>query len=144
MATIAFICIFVMPVVYLLGLRHDISSAIATSAFGIGGMIVLGIIFGMKEFTIFKSFHSSSLSKISDSSLTSQSVDRLQNLSPNTVRTLSPDDQYSYYTKQIQKYTYLRLQISDGGSTHSQVEISKSRAYSAPNNEIQEEEILDA
>jgi hypothetical protein len=37
--------VFVMPIVFLLELRHDLSSAIANGAFGVSAIIVLMIVF---------------------------------------------------------------------------------------------------
>lgn len=98
-----------MPLVYLLKLRHDVSSSIATVAFGVGGIIVMLIVFGGKYLSFFKLTISTS-KVIDDSSINSKTMP-LQILSQDIVRSMNQDEQYEYYTKIIQKYTALRLQI---------------------------------
>ena len=108
-----------MPCVYLLGLRHDISSAIATTAFGIASLIVLGLIFGTKYLPMFGM--KTMLPKILDETYqeSSQSMSHTQYLSPDILRTMDPDDQYAYYTLQIRKYTLLRMSINNSSQEKS-------------------------
>ncbi len=123
-----------MCVVYLLGLRHDVSSAIATASFGFCGIIVLWIVFGFKYISIFRLVRS----QVSDlqrpysvgehtSLTTGRSITQV--LTPDMVRAMTPDEQYEYYTQQIQRFTNLRLELADGYSTNSQVELSKSPSF---------------
>jgi hypothetical protein len=46
--TILVICGLIFPIVFLLGITHDVSSAIASIGFGIASLLVLGILFGQK------------------------------------------------------------------------------------------------
>lgn len=116
---------------YILNLRHDVSSAIATSAFGFCGIFVLWLVFGFK----YLSWWCGTRSQVADirrphsTSIESQyqmSPTRpiSQNLSPDMIRTMTSEEQYAYYTQQIQRYTNLRLELSDNNSTNSQVEVS--------------------
>ena len=128
---IAVLGVFVMPLVYLLGLRHDISSAIANIAFGLGGIIVMAIVFGEKYFPFLKCIKSSS-SKVSDETQqpsSTHSFNNLQIFSQDIIRSMNPDEQYEYYTKIIQKYTTLRLQVNSGVSTNSRVEAKSKSKY---------------
>lgn len=90
-------------------------------AFGVCGIIVFSIIFGIKYYSFIKIKKNSG--KILDETYheSVQSFSQLQNLSPDMVRTLTVDEQYTYYTQQIQKYTLLRLKIdsSSGGQSET-------------------------
>jgi hypothetical protein len=122
---IAALSVFVMPIVYLLGLRHDISSSIANIAYGIGGILVLTIVFGCKYFSMLKLPNSAP--KVLDETQNSHTNTTLQLLSQDIIRSMKPDEQFEYYTRVIQKYTALRLQLNSGdnSSYNSQVEKSK-------------------
>jgi hypothetical protein len=120
-----------MPIVYVLGLRHDISSAIATVAFGVGGILVMGIVFGDKYFSLLKL--TSSTPKVLDATQPSSSQssatgpnNTVQLYSQAMIRSMKPDEQFEYYTKIIQKYTALRLQLNSGDSSASQMDSSNS------------------
>ena len=115
-----------MPIVYLLGLRRDISSSIANIAFGVGGILVIMIVFGEKYVSVLKltKYTPKVLDETQPSSRSSNTV--VQLFSQDMIRSMKPDEQYEYYTKIIQKYTALRLQLSSGESSCSQVD-SRSR-----------------
>jgi hypothetical protein len=125
---IAVFAVFVMPLVYLLGLEHQISSGIATVAFGVGGIAVLVTVFGEKFFSLPQLLSkSTSAPKVYDSSTQQTSVSghssAVQIFSQDVVRTMKPDEQFEYYTKIIQRYTALRLQLSSAdGSSASQLD----------------------
>jgi hypothetical protein len=120
---IAALSVFVMPIVYLLGLRHDISSAIATIAFGVGGILVMVIVFGEKFISLLK-LKRYGPKVLDETQQTSQSLgaNTFQLFSQEVIRSMQPDEQFEYYTKVIQKYTALRLQLTSGDSSCSQVE----------------------
>jgi hypothetical protein len=123
---IASFCVFVMPIVYLLGLRHDISSAIATAAFGFCGIIVLFIVFGFKFLTIFKiTVPTKIASDDLSSQFSTQNFSNLTTIPPEVLRTMSPEEQYGYYTQQIQRFIVLRLQIDAG----SEGKLSRSSSH---------------
>jgi hypothetical protein len=109
---IAALSVFVMPIVYLLGLRHDISSAIATLAFGVGGILVMVIVFGEKFISLLK-LKRYGPKVLDETQQTSQSLgsNTFQLFSQEVIRSMQPDEQFEYYTKVIQKYTALRLQL---------------------------------
>jgi hypothetical protein len=122
---IAVFAVFVMPLVYLLGLDHQISSGIATVAFGAGGIIVLVTVFGDKFFSLPQFARSTSAAKVYDSTQqlsVSGHSSAVQIFSQDVVRTMKPDEQFEYYTKIIQRYTALRLQLnSSDNSSASQL-----------------------
>jgi hypothetical protein len=123
---IAVFAVFVMPLVYLVGLEHDVASGIATVAFGLGGIIVLMTVFAEKFFSLPHFAKSKSTSKVYDStqqSSVSGTSNAVQIFSQDVVRTMKPDEQFEYYTKIIQKFTALRLQLNSGdGSSASQLD----------------------
>jgi hypothetical protein len=124
--------VFVLPIVYLLRLRHDVASAIATASFGFCGIIVLWLVFGVKYASIFRIFRSQITDlqrpySVGEPAPSGRSMTK--NLTPDMVRTMTPEEQYEYYTQQIQKFTNLRLELAEGNSTHSQIELSKSAAF---------------
>ena len=53
---------------------------------------------------------------------TAASSHTVQLFSQDVIRSMKPDEQYEYYTKIIQKYTALRLQLNSGDSSSSRVE----------------------
>jgi hypothetical protein len=105
-----------MPIVYLLGLRHDISSAIANGAFGITALIVLMIVFAEKFFSLPRCLKSQSSAKVLDETQPS-SCQTAQIFSQDVVRSMKPDEQFEYYTKIILKYSALRLQLNAADSS---------------------------
>jgi hypothetical protein len=117
-----------MPLVYMLGLRHDISSAIATVAFGVGGIVVMAIVFGGKYFALLKlkSYTPKVSSETQQTGTGTGHSNVVQLLSQDMIRSMKPDEQFEYYTKVIQKYTALRLQLNSGDSSNSQMDSSPS------------------
>jgi hypothetical protein len=125
--------VFVMPIYYLLKLRHDLSSAIANVAFSFTALIVLMVIFAHKFYSL--SHFAKSSAKVLDetrSQPTSGVSNTVQIFSQDVIRSMNPDEQFEYYTKIIMKYSALRLQISCGSENSSHVSVSASagRFYS--------------
>jgi hypothetical protein len=114
-----------MPLVYLFGLRNDISSAIANGAFGSTALIVLTIVFAEKYFPLFHFIksHSKVLDETQSPSGGASST-AVQIFSQDVVRAMKTDEQFEYYTKIIQKYTALRLQINCASENSSHVSAS--------------------
>jgi hypothetical protein len=123
--------VFVMPIVYLFGLRHDISSAIANGAFGVTALIVLMIVFAEKYFPLFSltKSHSKVLDETQPTSGVSSAA--VQIFSQDVVRAMKADEQFEYYTKIIQKYTALRLQINCASEYSSHATASGHVVYLA-------------
>jgi archaellum biogenesis protein FlaJ (TadC family) len=107
--------VFVMPLVYLLGLSHDISSAIANGAFGAVAILVMLIVFADKYYSLLR-LSNRSTTKVFDEATHSVtggvSSAPLQIFSPDVIRSMKPDEQFEYYSRIIVKYTALRLQIN--------------------------------
>jgi hypothetical protein len=131
-----------MPVVYLLGLRHDVASAIANGAFGATAIIVMLIIFADKYFSLSK--YSKSTIKVLDvQPISGISANTVQIFSQDIVRSMKPDEQFEYYTKVIQKYSALRLQLNSGDSSFgSQGSAAESGSRSGHHNAITEDRLV--
>jgi hypothetical protein len=135
--------VFVMPIVFLFGLRHDISSAIANGAFGLVAILVLMIVFSHKYYSLTHIARSGS--KVFDTtqpqspSFASVASPTVQILSQDVVRSMNPDDQFEYYTKIIQKYSALRLQLNCGSENSSHMSNSASGHGYAPAVPLDEE-----
>jgi hypothetical protein len=102
-----------MPLVYLLGLGHHITSAIANGAFGAVAIIVLLIVFADKYFSVPHFLRAKSGAKVQDEA----SCHTVQIFSQDMIRSMKPDEQFEYYTKVILKYSALRLQLNSGDSS---------------------------
>jgi hypothetical protein len=127
--------VFVMPIVFLLELRHDISSAIANGAFGVSAIIVLMIVFADKYYSL--TTFAKSKSKVwtdTQTPTTGVSTSAVQIFSQDVVRSMTPDEQYEYYTKVIQKYSDLRLRLNCGSenSSHASISAASGHGYALP------------
>jgi hypothetical protein len=58
------------------------------------------------------------------------------------IRSMKPDEQFEYYTKVIQKYTALRLQLNSGDSSISQMDSSPSNQISLSHDGSAEDGLL--
>jgi hypothetical protein len=83
----------------------------------------MGIVFGDKYFSLLKI--TSSTPKVLDSTQQPSSHsstshgNALQLLPQDMIRSMKSDEQFEYYTKVIQKYTVLRLQLNSGDAMDS-------------------------
>jgi hypothetical protein len=106
-----------MPLVYLLGLRNDISSAIANGAFGVTALLVLTIVFAEKFFSLPLWLTSQSSAKVLTEAQPSSCQVAPQIFSQDVVRSMKPEEQFEYYTRIIVKYSALRLQLNAADSS---------------------------
>jgi hypothetical protein len=79
---------------------------------------VMVIVFGEKYVSLLKLTRSTP--KVLDETQPSgASFNTVQLFSADVIRSMKPDEQFEYYTRIIQKYTALRLQLNSGDSSYS-------------------------